>query len=273
VSERRTALAVALLLLAAACRTPAPLRRLPASDLRPRALLEEWSERAGGRHALRGTLRLAVDAEQSGRDDVRLRSKQLLVLERPALLRVEVLGFLDTTVAVLATDGERYELFQAGERRFETGPVHDDLLWQVARLDLTPAEAVDLILGVPDPGAALVATAAFDAGDGRIRIQLSDEAGAVRRLVDFDAQQRLRWLQVRRESGAVAWEAHFDDYADVAGAPVAHEISVVLGDGRSRARISLRDVELNPTLTPDIFRLQGLAPGDASRAEARSEGG
>lgn len=272
-SQRRAAAAFALLLLFASCRAPTPLRRLPEGDLRPQALLREWSERTGGRRALRGTARLAVDAEQSGSDDVRLRSKQLLVLERPALLRVEVLGFLDTTVAVLATDGRRYELFEAGERRFESGPVHDDLLWQVARLDLTPAEAVDLILGVPLPGAALIASAAFDAGDGRIRIQLSDPDGAVRRLVDFDAQRQLRWLQVRNAAGAVAWEARFDDYDEVGGAPLAHEISVVVGDGSSRARISLRDVELNPTLTPDIFRLRGLAPDGASGTEAGSEGG
>ncbi len=271
--QRRAAAALVLVLLAASCRAPTPLRRLPAGDLRPQALLEEWSLRAGGRRALRATARLAVDAEQSGRSDVRLRSKQLLVLERPALLRVEVLGFLDTTVAVLATDGMRYELFEAGERRFETGPVHEDLLWQVARLDLTPAEAVDLILGVPLPGDALTATAAFDAGDGRIRIQLSDEASAVRRLVDFDEERQLRWLQVRSQDGEVAWEARFDDYAEVGGAPVAHEISVVLRDGRSRARISLRDVELNPTLSPDIFRLPGLAPDDASGTEPGSEGG
>jgi hypothetical protein len=251
VIQRRAAAALVLVLLAASCRAPTPLRRLPADDLRPQALLEEWSMRAGGRRALRATARLAVDAEQSGRSDVRLRSKQLLVLERPALLRVEVLGFLDTT----------------------TGPVHEDLLWQVARLDLTPAEAVDLILGVPHPGDALTATAAFDAGDGRIRIQLSDEASAVRRLVDFDEERQLRWLQVRSQDGEVAWEARFDDYALVGGVPVAHEISVVLRDGRSRARISLRDVELNPTLSPDIFRLPGLAPDDASGMESGSEGG
>jgi hypothetical protein len=143
----------------------------------------------------------------------------------------------------------------------------------VARLDLTPAEAVDLILGVPHPGDALTATAAFDAGDGRIRIQLSDEASAVRRLVDFDEERQLRWLQVRSQDGEVAWEARFDDYALVGGVPVAHEISVVLRDGRSRARISLRDVELNPTLSPDIFRLPGLAPDDASGMESGSEGG
>ena len=100
----------------------------------------------------------------------------------------------------------------------------------------------------------------------------------MRRLVDFDAQQQLRWLQVRSAGGTVAWEARFDDYAEVGGAAVAHEISLVLSDNPDafileRARISLRDVELNPALTPDIFRLRGLAPDDTSGAEAGSEGG
>ena len=107
---------------------PGPRRSLGAVGATPR----------GERHALRGRARLAVDG---GDGAVRLRGKQIVVLERPARLRVEVLGFLNQTVAVLTTDGERFELFRSGDRSYETGAVHPDLLWQEAHLALTPEEA------------------------------------------------------------------------------------------------------------------------------------
>jgi hypothetical protein len=214
----------------------------------------------GERTALRGNARLAVDADRAGADggDVRFRSRQALVLAWPASLRVEVRGLLGNAVAVLTTDGDRYDLFQAEDRSFETGPVHDSLLWEVARLALTPAEVVDVILGAPQLDAALAPSGAFDAGDGRVRIALSDASGMLRRQVDFDRDGRLRWLQQRRGSGAVAWEARFDDYAQVDGTPLAHSVSIELREGSTRARLTLSRVELNPELPPDIFRLDAL---------------
>jgi hypothetical protein len=238
---------------------------LASDDARPGVLLEAWAHQAGERRALRGRGRLEVDAAgaAAGGRDLHYRSRQALVLARPARLRVEVRGLFGTTAAVLATDGERYDFFQAEGRSFESGPVHDGLLWEVARLALTPEEVVDLILGAPQLADSLSPTAAFDAGDGRVRIELSDTSGSVRRLVDFDAEGRLRWLQERRRSGAVAWEADFDDYAPVDGAPLAHTLAIRLRGGRTRALLSLSGVELNPELSPELFRLDALAAREA----------
>jgi hypothetical protein len=266
VRRLRAALALVATCLLAGCRGAPLLRPLASDDPRPGALLEAWARQAGERRALRGTGRLAVDAEGAGAGgrDLHFRSRQALVLARPARLRVEVRGLLlGTTAAVLAMDGEHYDFFRVEERSFESGPVHDGLLWEVARLALTPEEAVDLILGAPQLADALSPTAAFDAGGGRVRIELSDAAGSVRRLVDFDAEGRLRWLQERRRGGAVAWEADFDDYAPVDGAPLAHTLAIQLHGGRTRALLSLSGVELNPELPPDIFRLDDLAAREA----------
>jgi len=261
--------ALLALCLLAGCRGVPPLRPLTSDDPRPGALLAAWARQVGERRALRGTGRLAVDADgaAAGGRDLHFRSRQALVLARPARLRVELRSLLGTTAAVLATDGERYDFFQAEDRSFESGPVHDALLWEVARLSLTPGEAVELILGAPRLAAALSPTAAFDAGGGRVRIELSDAAGSVRRLVDFDAAGHLRWLQERRRGGPVAWEADFDDYAPVDGAPLAHRLTIRLRDGRTRALLSLSGVELNPELSPDIFRLDDLAAREAQEGE------
>ena len=77
---------------------------------------------------------------------LRLRGRQVLVAERPASLRVEIQGLLNQTVAVLVTDGERFELFRADDRSYRSGPVEPDLLWRHAWLALTPQQAIDVLL-------------------------------------------------------------------------------------------------------------------------------
>jgi hypothetical protein len=263
---RRLSILVAALLAATACRTPGPVAiPLPPDDPRPAVFLDAWARGAGERRGLRGRARIAVDGADGA---VRLRGKEILVLERPAHLRVEILGLLNQTLAVLVTDGERFELFRAEDRSYETGAVYPELLWEQAHLALTPAEAIDLLLGLPAPDRSLAPVAALGDGNGGVRVDLADAGGRVRRRVDFDAEGRLRWLEVFDTAGALAWRAEFDEYAPVGGEPFAHTVSLEVSAGQTRAKISLRDVELNPELPPDIFRLR--APG---RSDAQPDGG
>jgi hypothetical protein len=263
---RGQALALAALALAAAaCRTPLPaLRPLPGDDPRPAALLDAWSRAAQERRALRGRARLAVDG---GGGALHLRAAQILVLERPARLRVEVLGFLNQTAAVLVADGERFELFRAEDRSYETGPLRPGLLWEQAHLALAPHEAIELLLGVPALAPGLRPARAQAAADGRLRLDLADEAGRLWRRAEFDAAGRLHALEAFAADGALAWRAEFSAYAPVGGQPVAHSVSLEVAEGDTRAEIRLRDVELNPVLPPDIFRLRAPEPGAGGKGQ------
>jgi len=216
-----------------------------------------WAQAAEQRQALRGRARLAVDA---GDGDVRLRGRQLIALERPARLRVEIQGLLSQTVAVLVTDGSRYELFQANDRSYHSGPVHPGLLWEQAHLDLTPEEAIDLLLGMPTPDPALTPSAALADVEASVRLDLADAAGNVRRRALFDAGGLLRRVEVFDAAGERLWTAEFDGYAPVDGIDFAHVVSLDVATGGTRAEITLKDVQLNPSLSPDIFRLRAPQP-------------
>lgn len=256
---RRLALVAAAGLAVGACRTPLPvLEPLPSGDPRPAALLAEWTREAEARRGLRGRARIAVDSEDGA---VHLRARQILVLERPARLRVEILGLLGETLAVLVTDGDRFELFNAQDRSYETGEVTPALLWEQVHLALSPTEAVDLLLGAPTPGWDLHPAAAFADGEGGVRVDLADARGAVRRRVGFDGHGRLDRVEALDGRGRRLWRAEFRDYAPLEGVDFAHAVELEVEAGRTRAEISLRDVELNPELPPDIFRLRAPALG------------
>jgi len=246
---------------------------LPADDPRPDALLSAWRAHTAGRDALQAIARFAVDAPGTGVGgrDVAWRSKQRMWLARPAHLRVEVLGFLDTTLLVLATDGDHYALLETQQRRFEEGPVYEGLLWDAARLDLTPGEAVEVILGAPEPDADLARGAAYAVGD-RVRIELVDVEGRVRRKVEFGAGGELRRLAQSDAEGRPVWEADFDDYVDLGGAPFARNVALRSASGRARAELTLRSVELNPGVSPELFQLRAPA-GLESDPDPRPEPG
>jgi hypothetical protein len=262
---KRVVVGAALLYWATACATPIPLQPLSPGDPRPRQLLDDWAERASQRHRLRGRARLAVDRNDGS---VQLRGKQRVVLERPSRLRVEILGFLDKPLAVIATDGEGFEVYRAEDQSYETGEVDEHLLWNEAGIDLSPEEAVAVLMGVPISDPLPAPANAVRDGDGRIRIDLADAQGVVVQRVTFDPAGQLRTFEVLDDSGAVLWSAQFDEYRDVGGSPFAHSIGLDVRSGMTRAEISFSKVKLNPDLPPDVFRLFPSREGEPPSAGA-----
>lgn len=248
---RRLAISALLLAATAACRGPGGLATLPAGDPRPARLLAAFEQAAAGRHALRGRARIEVKG-----GGVDYSARQVVVAERPARLRVEVLGLFGQAVAVLTTDGGRFELFRGESLSFEEGELRPDILWQEARLALRPEEAIAVLLGAPLPEPGLVPLRAAGAEDGSVQVSLGAPGGEVRRRLSFDEQGRLAGLEVLGEDGELAWRARWSGFAPVGGVSFAHAIQLWVAEGDTRAAIALRDVELNPELPPGIFSVR-----------------
>lgn len=266
--RRRLLAAVVAAVAGFACRTPVPeLRPLSPDDPRPARWLAAWAEQAEARHGLRGRARLAVDG---GGGALRLRARQVIALERPERLRVEVKTPFDQTVAVLVTDAGRYELLRADDHSYQSGAVHPGLLWETAWLDLAPAEAIELLLAAPAPDGTPVPGSARGDREGGVQIELSDAEGRLRRRVRFDAAGRLSWLEAFDAAGAERlWRAEYADYAPVDGVPFPHTLRLETRAG-TRAELTLRDVELNPAFPPGLFKLS--PPADRAHPGARPPG-
>lgn len=254
---RRRVAPLAAALWLSACQTlptPAELPGRPADpgDPRWRALVLDWNERARERESLRGGAELALDSDAAG---VHLRSRQRFALERPERLRVEVQGFLDQSLALLCIDAGHYQLFRAEDRSTEEGPVREGLLFEQALLDLSPAEAIELLLGSPLLDPTLSVVAAWQLPGGGARLDLADDRGVLRERPEFDAAGQLVALAERDELGAPEWRVRFSEFRDVAGELLPHRIELDAGSPPSHAEIALRDLELDPALPEDLFRL------------------
>jgi hypothetical protein len=193
-------------------------------------------------------------------------ARQLLALERPARFRVEVLGLLNQRVAVLATDGEQYDLYRSASGAVQSGEIRPSVLWEVAGVPLTPEAAVEVLLGAPRMGSAggEISGAALS-GDARLRFEIRG-GGPYWSSLEFDAQSLLAHYEVIGPEGS--WlQVRYDDYREVAGIHFAHRVELDFPISGAHAEIDFREVELNPTLPEGIFRLE--LP---ERVPSRSEG-
>jgi len=207
------------------------------------------------RSALRAAARLSLVAP-----GLELSRPQRLVVQRPASLRIEVLGLFDQVAGIVATNGVEFAFVDLASDVRETGPVHDDLLWRTARVDLTPSDAVALLLGLPRLANPVVLIAARQFEDGGIGVATRAEHAGRTRWHEWDVAGRLRGAALHEPDGSAVWRARFSNWHTVGRDPFAHRVELEFPRVEARATILFRSVELTPSLLPGVFVLQ-VPPG------------
>jgi hypothetical protein len=244
VNGRARALALLLGLALAGCRTlPAAEHELAADDPRVGVGVAALRALAAERTGLRASARSSSSGPGGGGF-----STQLVLAQRPASLRVEVIGLLQQRILVLATDGERYELYRAEGGLREAGPVHPAVLEEVAGLPVTPDAAVSLLLAAPRPpdGPPLRAS---ESESGELALHWPEES------LVLDAEGRLAALHFRPD-GRDVLHARWSDWRETPGGAFPHRLEVELPEAEGRLALEFRQVELDPELSPELFRLR-----------------
>jgi hypothetical protein len=254
----RTLCAFAGAMALAACQTlpPAPPTWTPlaADDALVAERLAWLRAHAGERHSLRANARVSLSGA-AGESF----SRQLVLAERDAKLRIEVIGLLGQRALVLASDGVEYDLYRAETGKTETGPVDASVLWRVARIPLLPSEAVGLLLAAPAVRGDAPRAEAGPAGE--LRLVWPD------RSVDFDAAGGLASARVLAGPGGEELaRAKFLDWRGEGAAAFPYRVELDFAFQRGGALIEFRDAEVNPVLDPQWFRLRpppvSSAPGE-----------
>ncbi len=242
------------------CRTAAVAPVPDELQVRANGYLAALAERHDELRSLRARARTEVDGA-SGEAFTR----QLLLLEKPARLRIEVLGLLGQRSMVLATDGDGYDVFRAPSPEIEHGTVHPGVLWEVLGVPLAPAAAVSVLLAAPEsPGSGAVHLVAWDGASGEAVISYAD------RTFRFDSAGHLRGY--RWHPDGHDWVvARYDEWQEPEGGS-AFPLSIALDfpANGGRVRVRFQEVEQNPELSPALFRLR---PREPLSSGAEGEGG
>src|SRR4051812_25501867 len=155
---------------------PARMRstaKLPESLPSAQQLLASVARRRAAIRSVRGFARIAYEG-----DGKTVASRHAVVAERPAKLRLEVLGPLGA-VAVLASDGRELALYIRRDARVYRGAATADSVAAYAAVRMPVADIVDVLLGAPPDRAptAIDATVAPEPDTARIRLTIPIEGG------------------------------------------------------------------------------------------------
>ena len=234
---------------------------LAADDPRPAGLLARLDAEAAKRQALRGSLRM-----QLAGTDINTSLSQRVAAERPGRLRVEVLALFSQVAAVLATDGTRFDFLDMRSGEVQSGFVRDDLLWQTARIDLRPDEAVDLLLGVVPVFPQPLVVEAREFEGGAIEVVIRDGASEARQRISFDTTGQLERAEEENADGELRWRARFSDHRTVSGEALPHEIALRFPRVDASATLRFSSMQLAASLPPDLFVLQ-VPAGSAAQLD------
>lgn len=262
---------------------------LAPDDARLERVLRDYRAETAARRGLRGSARVALDGP-----DWKLDRPQRIAVERPGRLRFEILALFDQLAAILATDGERYDFFDASTGEIRRGRVTSSLLWDLTRIDLDPEEVVDLLLAAPVPGPGTALAGAWLEPSGRLAIAFAwpteapsgacaaDDPWAAARapecevaaralaesggeLFFFDLEGRLVELRAIEPGGALRYRAFFEEFTTLpapTGAVAGNEgvifpkrVTLESPNIGSEARFVWKRVVLADELSDRLFRI------------------
>jgi outer membrane lipoprotein-sorting protein len=238
----RASSALACLLLSACALSgfaPA-FRPIDGEDEAMRALVLRAIGDADARKTLRAVGKLRV-AGPGGSGNI----KQVILVERPARLRLESLNVLGQAATLLVTDGERYAFFDG--KTLADGEVSAEVLHDRLGLAFAPAEAAGALLVTPKPvdwpPRAILARGA------EREVLFADQS------LRFGDDGELAGIESLDASGAVRWTAEYAAWRDVPGGRYPFNVVLSFPATQLRAELELSAVELNPQLEASLFRV------------------
>lgn len=238
----RAASALACLLLGACASLGRPPAFQPISgeEASMRALVERAIGEADVRHALRAVGKLHV-AGPRGSGHVR----QVILVERPARLRLESLNVLGQAATLLVTDGRRYSFFDG--QRLDDGDVSDETLRERLGLAFAPEEAAGALLVAPKP--VVWPPRAILARGAEREVAFADQT------LRFADGGELAAIESLDASGVVLWSAEYATWREVPGGRYPFSVVLSFPGTKLRAELELSAVELNPKLEASLFRV------------------
>jgi hypothetical protein len=149
------------------------------------------------------------------------KARELITVRRPSSLRVEALTPLGVALVVAAGPTE-IAVFDPSENTISRGAATAATLEQVARIPLTPAQAVRLLLAIPPDGAALDSPTSSLGDHGATLLSYTRADGSVDQITFADGD--LAMLREVAADGTLIDEVRYSDYRDIGAMRFPHLI-------------------------------------------------
>lgn len=256
----RRLVAIALALTATACAVPRGARA-PANLPSAESLRQIVHERRDALHSLRAESHISVSgAQRSGS------AREVLLVQRPDQLRVEVFSLLGTAFVLTATDGH-LAAYVRSENRFYRGPATPDNLARYTGVPLAVPDVVELLMGVPPQRSVGYGSVFWDPVKGQVRLWQSTSRGV--QVVAFAGSPLVpAGVEERSRDDRLLWRASFSDYVAVGALSVPRSIHFEIPDLQEHVDIELDSPEVNRPLAESLFALNAPPGSEEVRLDA-----
>jgi outer membrane lipoprotein-sorting protein len=253
---RGVALTIVAAIAAACCAHAQPVARpypAPAAEALIAALAAQQAAVRGMNARVRATSWLGGE---------RVRATVNMLVERDGHLRFEAEISLQGTVAVLATDGTRFALYDTHKNEFSRGPACPANVASMVRIPLAPAEVAAVLLGDARPPAPIDPATAkidWDAKRGADVLAVPAPAGGTQQFLfrgDGAARTLVAVVSVAA-NGAPQWQTAYEDHETVGGVRVPGTIRFAeqAGNFDDGVEIKFKDRTINAAPPADAFKL------------------
>jgi outer membrane lipoprotein-sorting protein len=215
---RALAVFVAVGALTACCAHAQPITTRPYPAPPPDALIAALSAQQAAVHGMNARVRAT-----SWLGGERVRATVNMLVERDGHLRFEAEISLQGTVAVLATDGTTFALYDAHRNEFSRGPACPANVASMIRIPLAPADVAAVLLGdghVPAPIDPATASVGWDARRGADVLAVPARDGGTQQFLFHGDGAARTLVAIDRvgTNGAPLWRTAYEDHETVGGA-------------------------------------------------------
>jgi hypothetical protein len=222
---------------------------------------------ASDRERLRG-LRTLADIDLTSADG-RIRASQVLVVEPPRRLRIELLSTFGV-VWILATDGQGLDGYSREDDTVYRGTLRPGLLPHYLPIPLALDDLTELLLGRPPPRDVESAeTVAWEPETGLVRLELRLKGGGIQTIWFDGSTGLLRRCEERQAEGTVLFDLRIRAYRDIGKTALGSDLTIVAPHG-VRVQLGYARSELNPALPDDLFRLPHVLGASEVDLDARA---
>jgi outer membrane lipoprotein-sorting protein len=229
-----------------ACATLPVLTPQPPS---PESLLEQVGARLQSLQGLKGLAQVRVSSAEKN-----FQVQEVLIVHRPAFLRVESLGPLGTPQLYLVTDGHELSLYSPGGNRYYRGQATARHLSSALPVALDPEEVVAFLLG----GVPLIdyetSSVRADREEGLWILELLSTSRGVRQSLWIHPQS-FQILRVEFHGTGSSHRITFADFQEVQGLLFPKRIHFTSLESKAQISVEYQEVELNPDWKRQDFYL------------------
>jgi len=168
-------------------------------------------------------------------------------------LRVELYGFLNQLVLLFTTDGAAMNIFYPYSSSFYSGTVADQSLALLFGGAISPADAVDLLCGLP-PVVPFTYDRLISTQDSRwYQFELLSDARLRQHVwVDPDSKKVVKYI-LYTEAGKPLREFSFADFTLIGNLMMPMKIELIFHDSTTRVTLEYQEVQIPQHIEDQLF--------------------